>query len=851
MPLNGAQKEFIKATVEHFFYNLPTDEKKLSNEILRIQNAFNGKLDSKDSDYKLLQDCIYQPSTCFHRLDEMSNERITPNEIKLEILTIANEAISSVIKKNNLSLVIWNIEELKTTLNNDDKQLFVSIKPRTHHGDHPYQLPHIPGQTYTAWSFPNEEVQMVDVRVEMNLKPPKKISFTEHLMPLPDFKNDADQDHFFINTVANDAKDCAEDGVIRHTLKHLYDHKKITKEELNETKFPGAELLLYQVYNEAIAAKKISLKAIYELSEQQVTTLTHPKIMQRIADGKETFASCRDMAAEDLELHQHSVFQQLLDEKKCDKDTLKNLTLHQKEVITHPSYAPRLLSGSLKIDDVKTLLSEECKNLMYPPALFLEAKKVINFQQIKSMTEGTKKIIADEFYQQLLVKNELEYKDIDPIDTKKAERLLEPDIQKAIADKQLTVSLINIFIPSANYNTIRLLEKRVINRREASQLNYKAIILLNSDAFIRYLLSQDMIYPYEINQIYIDPSILDFSRKSFVDYKVNDEYREQFQLIFMDFLKLTKANLLSDEDLFQIFKQTPLIYMQIASDFKQDEKNSNSDLALLRCKRIKDKCIKNAIYRTTQVLENTPIDLDSELGTKDSLNNIIKNCEIFNIPFSEVRDIAYSAKIKYWYTHPYNQTFKQMLDTGKNLGFTKLESYERLLGVRLFTLYANRPYLILGEEDSIQKLKLSIKYYAAEERIPEEKLYQATLKFFLIQLKQEIDPFVTNTSKEFPDILNPILKAERDSNEEKQETNRYPIWAQAFEKIMKISIEKSRAVTIHLPPVRDLKQTPPEEYLPKMYIINPLDVYQKIQRIKEYLSPSSYPGAQPFSRMRV
>jgi hypothetical protein len=846
MPLSKAQKEFIQATVEHFFYALPKDSKLLSTEISRIRSAFTGTVDEKDTDYSFLQKCIQKPSEHFQRLEKMNSQPIQLGEIREEILNIANTHICEAAKDAKLDLneSLWNVDMMLAhvcTETNNEKD-FKSNKVRTHHGDNPYQLPAISGQFYTAWTIPNVTTHSVDVRIEIDLKPDAKISHSYPLEELPEFKNDTDQDRYFTIDIIDDAKDLAEEKAIELSLKYLVEHKHISSAEIKDINLEASRLLTYQIYIDAIIQKKIPTQDLWNLSKKQCRTLLQPIIIKRIQTGVESIASAKNLTDEDISILSNSAFMRLIEEKKCDILSIKNLTPEQKELLGHPHYSVKCLNGSLNITDIKQLSSQQCKNLVLPSALYLEAKNILSFENIKNMNEGVKHIISDEFFRTQLTTGKIKYAFIQNLTLNRALRLTSATAIQSVVDGKLSTHQINCLPSNASSNTLQLIQNDTINFNDVTHLSSWAINYIENNCLIRHLLTDKWIQPTELNLILPDYHVHNLPQ-NYTPKPLPEILHKAFNNALVDYLQLAAKGFLRDMDLRFIYDHFSTINAEI--NYPEQRTESDNSINRLLCyHEINERCYFHAKHRLLSILKGTPEVLHTT--AIDTIENIESNCRQFNLPFSIVRNLSMTEHLKRYYLGLIISDTDKLVTQGKALGFTVLEMHEKILGMRLHAIYLNKPYNIDLRADSLLLLQKDIQIIAKKNNISHTLLSQAASKYLLLQIKREQ---VKNESTILqPEIFEAISQAELAASDNHTVKKHYEIWSTAFQKIiLSAKLKVNQYQPRFLPPTRSLHDTKAEDYRSSPFS-QPLKqdgFYANLQRLAGFITTEPLASSSP------
>src|SRR5690606_11790997 len=111
MTLNTTQSDHIISATEHFFFDLPTDPKKLQEKIEEFKKAIQKQL-PKEHDLFHFQQCFYEPNVYLRGI-----EKSNPATIGEVHLYLFNYALNELKKAASIAKLEWKDEEWEALLN--------------------------------------------------------------------------------------------------------------------------------------------------------------------------------------------------------------------------------------------------------------------------------------------------------------------------------------------------------------------------------------------------------------------------------------------------------------------------------------------------------------------------------------------------------------------------------------------------------------------------------------------------------------------------------------------------------------------------------------------------------------
>lgn len=433
MPLHKMQQDFINSSIEHFFYDLPTDKNRLIIIAGRFKNLFNKACTSlyqqhaenkEDlSEDNLIYLCLSKPELQFKQLEKYNknvtiaevqqylllfiicqlqyklqghfgDEPISPKEWlkkfdcdinENEIFTLQEDWLAKLNIRNDLKILDWNLDETLEKYTPIKQQnilkKFVTSCPVDHGTgdlDFALALPESYEKIYYA--------KIISRRVEYGLpqldleittyidQDDERFEVIEDFEPIP-FLNSDEAERAFCERAKQKAISIAEQNALAEALDVVDENEAyVTLEEGHyqvRENLPGVRLLLYTDYFNLVLSQQLSLRALYTLSLVDTIKLQSPPIRR------------------------------LLCSNKCYLEDAIALRTYQIKVIEHPSYINKVLSEEIKLKKIQELPENQCKILILPPITNAFNQNKISFSEALTLA----RIIIKEKNNQLSIIN--------------------------------------------------------------------------------------------------------------------------------------------------------------------------------------------------------------------------------------------------------------------------------------------------------------------------------------------------------------------------------------------------------------------------------------------------------------
>lgn len=402
MSLTNTQREYIFASIKHFFEDLPIEKQELLANIDDIKKALLNQLPNTHELWTL-QKCMHDP-THYLRGIEDTNPDITIGDVRMYIFIQTQKFIKSAVHRAGLKWrdINWNFFELfKPFTNRQQRNTKFVTQPllvENETENHPYFF-EPSGQLFKARLIPNLHEKEITFDIIVLVDPEQ----TKHC--LLDFSANEDYQQFdeVMEELYFNADQIAEDEASKIILEKLTQQNIITNEESERASDSAKILLTHEIYFNLICNNKIPFSLLQDINPVQLQTLISPNIRDRIAQGELSI------------------------------ETALELNTAERAVVTHPFYFAAIQSGVLSIEkNIKGISETAQLNLNTPACHNLFAMKILTFEQIRDMSADARRIVSDELYYSLLKNHSIDFSLIQHADKQFADDLLNPIMLKLI-----------------------------------------------------------------------------------------------------------------------------------------------------------------------------------------------------------------------------------------------------------------------------------------------------------------------------------------------------------------------------------------------------------------------------------
>lgn len=752
---------FIDAAFSHLF-ELSEDEKKLTQEIKNISDAFNDKPLEEKNDYRFIQN----PTQHLSRLEHCTKEAFKVGEVRSRLLKYAHEHIVKAVEKANFKLddKLWNREALQAKINSksDFNTVFKSVQPKQNNNTYLYPVPSNQQQIFNAWIETDERYEYAIVKIQIKLEDHLIITHTiNQYRLLPRFVNDDEQRNFFIKT-ANEALAQVINETFLFVITQLHLERIITYSEYKLSNPYGNLLLTYQPYIDLLKNKKISYSILTKLDEKQAKTLSHTTISQLIIEKYSDIDHLKDASPELIDTLSNQVFYEWVTKNTFNVDTLISLNQDQKNVASYHTYKILIEQNKIDINIIKKLTTSECKNLLLPSSMHFISSGLMTFDQARTMSSGTRTIISSQNYYDAIKNGKLKYSDIEGIQEEDVKLLLDNDISQLVI----------------NHN---------INWKQCLLIRPHAAKLFLADALIRHLIEKKLLDFVQLSCITQDTGSLRCMQPTKIQ-PIDKKQEYLFRALLIDFVSLSLHKLLTDLDLHYLFDNYDLFFSKSKEALISLEKNDN---LLLKFKMFQDRCQTNIRQRLHGMFEKAV----NECKSEDTYEQLISDCKKHSIDATQIARQEFIDIIKTNLLSYNLKTIKNINNIGHTLQLSSTDIHGSIFTQRLIAIYANKPYHLEKKADSIDLIINDLLQTAISYNIPHEKLQLIALSAVASRIKQDIQEAFSKLSSPpefYKQIYNLIDDAEKQSSKLNEQKDQLSIWQTTIEQTKKCITEKMR-----------------------------------------------------------
>lgn len=397
MPLSPNQQEYAIAALNHLYAvlpeikegeSVPTPEN-LKPFVEKYKLAFGGAIHDEDDDpYFTLQNCISNPTGFLHRIETISEEKITIGDVQSYILDLTEQKLAEY--KINLTSLGWNKETILAQIKTKEGARFQQ-EFKSQSTQFTWEEPHVAPTIDRLYRYNiidddiddgEDEFFSYHLNINIDLPPDRKIERTEFLEELVAFTTAADRDEAKVDeSQIEEFEDTAQYFAVSTILMDLIEEKIITAQQARTVDLNTRELLTQPYYYLALKNKVFTLEVISNLTEDEFNNLNSLAIRT------------------------------LLENKKITIGIAKLLNEYQVKLIENPFYNSKFLSDEININEIFDIAGEE-RHLLSPNVTQLIALKKLTFKEAKQITRASRLIIDNEPYFELLKNERLTFSQI-------------------------------------------------------------------------------------------------------------------------------------------------------------------------------------------------------------------------------------------------------------------------------------------------------------------------------------------------------------------------------------------------------------------------------------------------------
>ncbi len=700
MPLQTSQCEFINHVIQHLISDLPKEEKALQLATENLHNAFTHSLNEANEFY-FLQQCIHEPWFYLRRIEE-SNRDITIGDVQQYLFEQVNKKIHERVSYLGMKLASlpWNRDNSVVNRIHNDPSYAKKLVSRSLaiRDDTPiYALPTV-DRMFSATLVPRISSSKVDLSMTIHLSPPKRAMI--FLQNFPDNLNNNPQDTQFDQFM-----------------------KELEPKALLEAEREAKSILItYLVHSHKIHQKQT-------FSESGKLILTHRYYFQLINNNHYS-----------------------------DLIALKNISKKEYHALIDPIVIHLLRNKKCYINQAKHFTKNECYNLKFPFISNLLFSNVINLRQARNASEGTKKLLTNEFFYSEIKQNKLS---LDVINA------LSLELCQYICSSQL----------------VELFRKNKINLYSITLHSAK---LLHDNPILLFLYSQELITLPELHRLNIHASTV--VTYSFEHYLLPD--KNKVRLFVKAFIQLAENDILEPEDLITLFN--------CLENLCRDRIKSPDEAIkiLLSTQEIKYQMHVNLMIRLQSLLDQKPQILSDDIhDTFERLHADTHECgvDLFEVIDKEIARRTRSCllgnanALSPFYTYQYQL----------NLATFELSSH--YFAQRVFAIYLKHPYKIDNTLDDMTKIIQEI--HAKERGLSSPHLTSACIKQILCLLKDDISPILETQPAPavYQKIFDEIVYAMDKTRLRRGKDPFFCRWQYAFEQVIIIAQKEMQKMTAHQP----------------------------------------------------
>lgn len=760
--LSPAQKAFINTIVDGLIELTDNNPRQLSQDIARLKCVFSDVALEKKDDYAILR----KPTACFLRL-ENHGAPITVGEVKNYLIDYISDRIAYSTEKSKAPpSQAWNKFEIKHAWipAKDFVTQFETLKPRTKPGEPPYSVPRKNTQIYKAWIQTDDNTLMTEINLMVRFNAKETMSKTIPFKLMEDDFDDVKEEDAFLKKLAIEAKPIVEVETINAIMSYLVREKIISYTDANVFSPLSKILLTYKVYFNALLTHKISRSEFNNLTIEEIITLEHKVSRQLFRAGLSNINRLKRLSKNDIEVLEVKQLMNLMIDRKCVADDILSLSVEQKQLLSIPFYNKLVYDNKLAMDELKKLTPKECKNLFMVPSVSLQQKNIVDFKQIKSLSAGAKHIISQQFFFDLLLKRQLRFAQIENFDETEGKLL-------------------------TSNNMIKFIAEQIIPLHEALCLPLEVALLINNDFLVNYLLEQRWLTLEQLKKMTHDPD-QHFPLEKYALKPLEKSQADKFKYALADFCKLSSAHLVYGNDLHFLYKNFEEIQKVTEYGEKPKDEKKLNDIKgspLLRYEPFKLRCYTNIRQRLQTISKNNLL----KVPFNDSLEQLAADCRPFFIDLKTLQKNELLNNLETMYQHIIPHRMYRILIQGVILGLTCYETLQLLFGTRLFAIYEQLPFKIVGNPDTLEFIMEDVETASKCAPIDIRELIRLTFQFFLGKLKQEIDQAFVIDHKDTPAIYRGthqiITSTEYLLSFDQSESTRYSLCLSAFKEIMTLA----------------------------------------------------------------
>lgn len=467
-----SQQDYINQSIEHFFYELPTEEKALTEQLQGIRKAFNKELDEKSPFYDI-QNCIYDPLIYLRSVDIFAN-KITLGDLREYLLTYITNTLLAAFNDAQVEfpLALWDKDQIALQLEKekDFATPFVSVKSKGQGiTTHAWVIQHPEGIIYNVeYLRVGSSIDLVvNVMVNREEKTEKEVRCIERFRPIPALYSDEDEEKF-ISGLATPALQAAEEAAAKIVIQDFeFDEENLTT---------GAKsVLTYQYYYDLLYNEQLDIDDIAEISLDQAQTLIHPCIID------------------------------MLENEIVNIATALRLTKKQRIALTQPFFFKKLVNEEYTLEDFTSLTDAQCNLLILPNIQHLFTKNILkHIAEINYVSGSLTKVINDEIYFNLILANPPLFFLLRNITLAEAEQLLFPSIKSLIVRDILKINMaLELSLRQGSILKNELIAKLVMDNKitlsNALILPHFIVVLINANPFIYETISSGKLLADGIN----------------------------------------------------------------------------------------------------------------------------------------------------------------------------------------------------------------------------------------------------------------------------------------------------------------------------------------------------------------
>lgn len=363
MPLNLAQEEFIKASIDHLL-SFSNNYDELINQIQALHTALlPDSMLVDDNEFAQLRECLHHPQNNFLRLETLNNNAITIANVKSYLLNYIDTQVQTAIKA--FPNINWDIPSIAAkTISHEDNTAFMSQMIKPLESTPAYNEIRERALIYHSIIQDHFPLYCLEVKVNFNENDCYEEVCDFHFanteneegeaipLPLMDYERAT-----YLESLRPLARRESRRIALSATLDYLASKNRIKRSDYSvyEISRETTIICLHQFYFGLLEQGKIKFADIVNISRIQAESLLHPNIINLIFHDMTNIHFILSMKPPLIKICKNPYFIAEINKNPTLLDIFSEINLEQSKFLTSPALINLLRTNNITIDEAISL----------------------------------------------------------------------------------------------------------------------------------------------------------------------------------------------------------------------------------------------------------------------------------------------------------------------------------------------------------------------------------------------------------------------------------------------------------------------------------------------------------------